>query len=166
MKQILLIFVSILAFQNIYSQNSDSRLDFLVFPNKEKSQIIQANNFITLTNGLVKRSFFIGPNLVCMDYQNLSNQQQLIRAIQPEAKITINGISYHIGGLHGQKERAYLLPEWLSNFTSEAKDFQFMGLEKKTELHLFSGKIPHGQAISNKLQENILFYILAQIYLN
>ncbi len=104
MKQILLIFVSILAFQNIYSQNSDSQLDFLVFPNKEKSQIIQANNFITLTNGLVKRSFFIGPNLVCMDYQNLSNQQQLIRAIQPEAKITINGISYHIGGLYGQKK--------------------------------------------------------------
>lgn len=72
-----------------------------------KATISKEGAYITLNNGLTKRTFFIGPNLACIDYTNLSNGQQLLRSIEPEAKIVINGIEYPIGGLVGQSEKAY-----------------------------------------------------------
>jgi hypothetical protein len=70
--------------------------DWLVTPVAEKAAIYKSSdaNDIILYNGLVKRSFRLQPNLPCIDYKNMSNGQQLLRAIKPEAEITINGISY------------------------------------------------------------------------
>ncbi|MHA8051567.1 alpha-galactosidase [Aquirufa sp. ROCK-SH2] len=140
MKPILLFFISLFTFYDISGQNLDPTNDFLIHPNKELSKIISSKNEIILENGLVRRKFHLGANLVCVDYQNLSNQQQLLRAIQPEAKITINGISYQIGGLHGQKERAYFLPEWTKDLTSQKSDFQFIGFESKDKTPFINWK--------------------------
>ncbi|MES2645871.1 MAG: alpha-galactosidase [Bacteroidota bacterium] len=84
---------------------------------------------IILNNGLVKRTFRLLPNVVCTDYKNLSTGQQLLRALKPEAIVTINEKTYNIGGLYGQKEKAYLLPEWLDTFRSDKNDFQFIDYE-------------------------------------
>jgi len=86
---------------------------------------------ITLNNGLVKRTFRLNPNLVCTDYTNLVNGQQLLRSVKPEARLTINGKNYNVGGLIGQKENAYLLPEWIDNFRAGKNDFQFKRFEIK-----------------------------------
>ena len=83
------------------------------------------NKEIILDNGLLKRSFRIQPNLACIDFRNLSSGEQLLRAVNPEAKLTIDGKTYNIGGLYGQKEKAYLRKEWIDNFTSNSEDFQF-----------------------------------------
>lgn len=80
---------------------------------------------LVATNGLVRRSFRLVPNLVCYDYANLSNNQQLIRTIKEEARITINGHSYKIGGAAGVKELAYFLPEWLPNLTVPDSNFRY-----------------------------------------
>ena len=130
MKPILTLLFYISTFYALNAQYSNAKMDFLVYPNPEKSSITETDREITLENGLVRRTFYKGANLVCFDFQNLTNQQQLIRAIQAEAKVSINGISYQIGGLHGQKERAYLLPKWLADFTSQKEDFHFIGLDK------------------------------------
>ncbi len=37
------------------------------------------------------------------DYKNIANGQQLLRAVRPEAWLTINGKEYNVGGLYGQK---------------------------------------------------------------
>lgn len=79
---------------------------------------------IIFYNGLIKRSFALLPDFTCIDFTNLSNHQQLIRAVQPEAKIIIDGIAYNVGGSKGQKEKAYLLPSSIKEFTS-FNDFQF-----------------------------------------
>jgi hypothetical protein len=84
---------------------------------------------ITLYNGLVRRTFRLSPNAACIDYKNMMNGQQLLRAVSPEARITINGKEYNVGGLYGQKEKAYLLPEWINNFTAGEADFQFAKYE-------------------------------------
>lgn len=131
MKPIYLILLCISCINVLQAQYSDPKKDYLVYPNLENSKIFENEKYIILDNGLVRRTFYKGPNLVCTDYLNLTNQQQLLRAIQAEAKITINGKSYEIGGLHGQKERAYLLPQWLGNFTSHEEDFQFIGWDKQ-----------------------------------
>lgn len=78
---------------------------------------------LALTNGLVKRVFRLQPNVACISYQNLSNGQQLLRAVKPEAVLVIDGNKYNVGGLYGQKEQAYLKPEWVDKFTSNENDF-------------------------------------------
>ncbi len=99
------------------------KTDWLVTPFTQKAEVHIAGKDIVLTNGLVQRSFRITPNVACYDYTNLSNSQQLIRAVKPEAKIVIDGITYNIGGLQGQKENAYLLPAWLDSMQKGAADF-------------------------------------------
>jgi len=88
-------------------------------------QLSENKKDLVLTNGLVKRIFRTKPNLACTGYENLSNGQQLLRAIKPEAVLIIDGKKFNIGGLHGQKENGYLMPEWIDAFTSGENDFQF-----------------------------------------
>ncbi len=105
--------------------------DWLLSPVSTKAQVYQGTNNkdIILYNGLVKRTFRLYPNVVCTDYKNIITGQQLLRAVMPEAVVNINGNDYNIGGLYGQKEKAYLLPKWLDGFTKDDNDFQFVRYE-------------------------------------
>lgn len=84
---------------------------------------------IVLYNGLVKRSFRLSPNVACIEYLNLVTGQQLLRAVKPEAVVKINGREYSIGGLYGQKEKAYLLNGWVDRMQAGSEDFQFKDYE-------------------------------------
>jgi len=102
--------------------------DWLVNKPGRESEVLynEKNKEITLYNGLVKRTFRVLPNAACIDYKNMMNGQQLLRAISPEARLTIDGKEFHVGGLHGQKEKAYLLTQWVDSFTNSENDFQFI----------------------------------------
>src|SRR5262245_34811718 len=78
--------------------------DWLIKKPTRKAEVIyrKDENELILYNGLVKRSFRLLPNASCIDYRNMINGQQLLRAISPEARLTIDGKEYNIGGLHGQ----------------------------------------------------------------
>ncbi len=104
--------------------------DWLIKPVTVKAAVYKSadGKDIILYNGLLKRTFRITPNVACTDYKNLSNGQQLLRAVKAEARVTINDKDYNIGGLYGQKENAYLLPEWVDSFTNNKNDFQFQSL--------------------------------------
>ena len=110
-----------------YSQSltPNDKLDWLIHPFDKKAQIAVKEKFVVMDNGLVRRSFYKGPNLVCFDYTNLSNNQQLIRAVKPEARLILDGKPYDVGGMIGQKENAYFLPEWLPQLHSGKTDFIF-----------------------------------------
>jgi len=99
--------------------------DWLIAPNKEKAMIYQDGKTLILNNGLSKRIFLLGPNLACIQYTNLTNGQELIRSIEPEAKLVINNHNYNVGGLHGQKEKAYLNLEVEKNLYQNDADFIF-----------------------------------------
>ncbi|MGX5817843.1 alpha-galactosidase [Chitinophaga lutea] len=88
--------------------------------------VTERNGVITIGNGLVSRSFRIAANLVCTDYRNLSSGEQLLRAVRPEARLTLNGRAYNVGGLQGQKQQAYLLPEWVPAMTAGSEDFKYV----------------------------------------
>ena len=102
--------------------------DWLVTRVKEPAAVYQSNKGkdIVLYNGLVKRVFRVAPNIACIDYSNGSNGQQLLRAVAAEAAVFIDGKEYNIGGLYGQREKAYLLPEWVDNFKDSSADFHFV----------------------------------------
>ena len=162
-----LLFISLLPFYG-YSQqlpvwNSGydklAENDWLVKPVKQKANIYQTSDKknIILYNGLVKRVFRISPNVACIDFKNMSNGQQLLRAIKPEARITINNFTYNIGGLYGQTENAYLLPEWIDSFQADKNDFKIVKFELsglkpflhwKTNTWTFNGSQPTGKTIS------------------
>lgn len=107
---------------------STKRNDWLIKKTNEKADLYRSEDSknIIFTNGLIKRSFRIKPNVACIDFNNLSNGEQLLRAINPEARLRINGKDYNIGGLYGQTEKAYLKNEWIDGFKSNRDDFQFM----------------------------------------
>jgi hypothetical protein len=69
--------------------------------------------------------------LACYDYFNQSTQQQLIRSVKPEARVTINGKVYQVGGLQGQKENAYLKKEWVKDLKKGTSDFVYQSFEVK-----------------------------------
>ncbi|ASZ11057.1 alpha-galactosidase [Chitinophaga pendula] len=105
---------------------AQQQTDWMINPRPFKAAISRSGNKITMTNGLLKRSFYIGANLACFDFQNLSTGEQLIRAVKPEARLTINGKDYNVGGLYGQPQQAYLLPVWLDSMTAGTEDFRYI----------------------------------------
>ena len=98
--------------------------DWLINTPKEKAGVYLSfdKKNIILYNGLIRRTFRISPNIVCYDFRNMSSGQELIRAIEPEAIVTIDGKPYSVGGLHGQQEKAFFMPEWLDTFSKAPDD--------------------------------------------
>ena len=123
----LLVVIFIPSFMNGQTVKDKQSNDWLVNGKGYTAKILLSENKkdIVLTNGLVKRVFRTKPNLACTGYENLSNGQQLLRAIKPEAILTIDGKKFNVGGLHGQKENAYLMTQWIDAFISSEDDFQF-----------------------------------------
>lgn len=102
--------------------------DWLVRQVGMKAQVFSSTDGkdIILYNGLLKRVFRITPNLACTSYQNLNNGRELLRSVKAEARLTINGHDYNVGGLSGQRENAYLAPAELNGLKAGANDFQFV----------------------------------------
>jgi hypothetical protein len=89
---------------------------------------------ITLSNGLIRRTFRLQPNAATVAFDNLMTGASILRGVKPEAAVEIDGRRFNIGGLLGQVEYACLRPEWVDSFTSDPNAFQFVGYEVgKTE---------------------------------
>lgn len=116
--------------------------DWLVKPviNRAEVYLSQDKKNLILFNGLVKRVFRITPNAACIDYTNMINGQQLLRAIKPEAQIILDGKTYDIGGLKGQQEKAYLLPDWVDGFEVGKNDFQYVEYKVTELIHFVNWK--------------------------
>lgn len=84
---------------------------------------------LILSNGLIRRTFRLAPNGATVGFDQLTQGQALLRGVKPEAQITVNGVSYEVGGLKGQPNYAFLRPEWLDTLSTSAEAFQFAGYE-------------------------------------
>lgn len=84
---------------------------------------------LILDNGLVRRKWRIAPNGACVGYDNLMSGQTMLRSVRPEARVTIDGVAYDVGGLTGQPNHAYLTPGWLDAMEADPKAMQLVGFE-------------------------------------
>ena len=84
-------------------------------------------NEITLANGLIRRVIRSTPNAVTVALDNLMTGATVMRAIRPEANVSIDGINYPVGGLTGQPNLAYFTPDWLDHLTSLPDALQLVG---------------------------------------
>ncbi|MDF2516601.1 MAG: alpha-galactosidase [Sphingobacterium sp.] len=126
--KLIILALAMIATEHGFAQKKEHKTQDWLISNAApyQSRIAVAGQDIVLDNGLVRRSFRISPNAFCYDYTNLTTGQQLIRAVQPEAQLQLNGKWYNVGGVDGQKERAYLRPEWMPCFTANANDFSYV----------------------------------------
>ncbi len=108
--------------------------DWLLDPSPYTSGVYKTdnNNEIALSNGLIRRTFRIAPNAATVGFDNLVTGEAILRGVKPEALIEIDGRSYEIGGLKGQPNYAYLLPEWVDELKADPEAFQFAGFEVGT----------------------------------
>ncbi len=103
--------------------------DWLISSPGIKSEIYQDDKEVILTNGLISRTIRIIPNAATVGLKNLKTGEEFIRSVKPEAMVSIDGKSYPVGGLAGQKEHGYLKKEWLNDMTSLENAFVFRELE-------------------------------------
>jgi hypothetical protein len=84
---------------------------------------------IEMSNGLIRRTWRLGPNAATVALDNLTNRQALVRAVRPEAIVKLDGRDYAVGGLLGQPDHAYLRRDWLDRMTADPGAFRCTGFE-------------------------------------
>ncbi len=107
-----------------------AQVDWLIeHPAVNASVAVGDNKEVILSNGLISRTLRLSPNAATVSLKNLVTGEEYIRSVKPEALVSLNGTSYPVGGLTGQKEHAYLKREWLDDMKSPENSFQFRELE-------------------------------------
>ena len=119
-----LFFLSCTLIQFVSAQSLPEK-DWLVTPLRAPVNIDTSAGRLTISNGLLRRSFLLQPNISCVDFSNLTTGQQLLRSIEPEARLVINGSTYQVGGARGQSEKAYWTHKAADRLASSDSDFYF-----------------------------------------
>lgn len=82
---------------------------------------------LTLANGLIRRTWRLPANAACWSCRNLASDTEFVRAVCPEAILTIAGHPYPVGGLVGAPEYGFIDPAWLREMKPEAEALRFAG---------------------------------------
>ncbi len=104
--------------------------DWLIDPSGYKAAVRQEDDRIVLWNGLVSRTIMLKPGGATISFRNLATGNELLRAVKPEAVITVNGKELKVGGLSGQPVMNYLSEEWLASMKADpASAFTLKGFK-------------------------------------
>jgi hypothetical protein len=117
-------------------------VDWLIDPAPFKTQIheFKAKQELVLENGLVRRTLRLSPNLATVDFSNLTTGEQLLRAVGPEARVTLGGVEYAVGGLEGQPIQNYLKADWVDSLHANPNAYQFVAWKEEPMLARFPWK--------------------------
>ncbi|MGE5296243.1 MAG: alpha-galactosidase [Solirubrobacterales bacterium] len=131
--------------------SADSRMpDWLVTPvdTPVTAAVTASGKELFLSNGLIQRIFRLQLNAATIAYDNLMTGESMLRGVKPEAAVVIDGREFHVGGLTGQIEYAYLRPEWIDSFTADPNAFQFVDYEVgKTEARFAWNRKRYSEAL-------------------
>ena len=90
------------------------------------------NGNIELTNGLISRQFSLQPGFATVDLYSYAKKSSLIRAIQPEAIVIIDGVHYNVGGFQANMSRSYLNRSMLETVSkADPNAFEYVSYETK-----------------------------------
>ena len=62
---------------------------------------------LTLTNGLLNRTFLLEPDFGTIDFVSSSKKSRVLRALTQEAVVSLDGVRYFIGGLQMGANETY-----------------------------------------------------------
>ncbi len=102
--------------------------DWLLASKPAPARLVQspATNAISLENGLIRRTYRLAPDGATVGLDNLMTGVSLLRAVKPEASVTIDGREYPVGGLTGQPDHAYLQPAWIDQLRPNSNAFHLV----------------------------------------
>ncbi len=105
--------------------------DWLIDPTSFKARVIKSQDGreVELNNGLLRRVIRIQPNAATVALDNLVSGESLLRGVKPEAIVEIDGKRVEIGGLKGQRNYAFLRPEWIGELRADPAAFRFVSYE-------------------------------------
>ena len=108
---------------------SPARSDWMVNPTPYKASVSESKEprELILDNGLARRVIRLSPNAATVSLKNLVSGEEMIRAVSPEARVTLNGTAFAVGGLDGQKIQNYLKAEWVDEMRDNPADYHFTG---------------------------------------
>jgi hypothetical protein len=95
---------------------------------------------LALDNGLVRRTIRVADGCATTALDDLTSGRSLLRAVGPEALVTIDGVEHRIGGLVGQPNRAFLLPGWLAAMSADPDALRLTGIETGVTVERFPWK--------------------------
>lgn len=92
------------------------------------------NRHLVLENGLIRRILALHPDpagtgLATVGLDSLMTGASILRAVQPEALLRIDGQDLVIGGLAGQPNQAFLTHEWQAALTPPPTAWRLAGYE-------------------------------------
>ncbi len=116
--------------------------DWLIKTPTETATIFRntAGNELILSNGIIARTLRLSPNAATISLKVLQKQQEHIRAVKPEAIVSVNGFTLNVGGLTGQPNLAFLYPDWLDELKADPLAFKFTGFKIGTPKKRFDWK--------------------------
>jgi hypothetical protein len=108
-------------------QARGAAVDWLVNPTPYKAQVVfdKAAGTLSLENGLARRTLQLTPNVATVELKNLTSGEHLLRAIGPEARVTIDGVQFPVGGLDGQPVKNYIKADWLGTLRADPNAYHF-----------------------------------------
>jgi hypothetical protein len=103
--------------------------DWLLDPSPYRAQVRSQpdGHEIELNNGLLRRVIRLHPNAASVALDNLVTGESLLRGVKPEAVVVLDGQRFEVGGLKGQRNYAFLRPEWVGQLQTDPTAFQFTG---------------------------------------
>jgi hypothetical protein len=102
-------------------------VDWLVHPEGFRASVQEdmLRHELVIENGLVRRVLRLTPNAATVALDNVETGETLPRAVGPEARVTLDGQEYAIGGLIGQPIANYLRPEWIDRLQEDPAAYRF-----------------------------------------
>ncbi len=109
---------------------ADPSQDWLIHPITTPTTVLKdGENSLVLTNGLLLRRWRIAPDVATTHLTLLTNNDNYLRGVKPEAELVMDGDTVRTGGLLGQPEYGYLLPEWLDTMRADPAAFHCVDFE-------------------------------------
>ena len=112
------ILVILCALQVQYSLALNLQKDWLIDGSSYQAKVTTTDKELCLSNGLLSRTFILSPNVATIAFDNLMNGNAELRAIRPEAVLTINGMEYPVGGLYKQPVQNFLNNDFIEDMIS------------------------------------------------
>jgi hypothetical protein len=118
------------------------RPDWLLGGSLPRTQVYRSRDGseVILANGLIQRRLRLTPNGATVGLDDLRSGQHFLRAVKPEARITLDGKAYTVGGLLGQRDLAYLAADWIPSLTNDPSSFQLESVELSDPVAPFGWK--------------------------
>ena len=120
--------------------------DWLLSSRNFVTQVTQDKDRITMTNGLVSRSWL--SDGACYSFREETQKAEFLRAVRPEASVTIDGHLYQVGGLEPAADQAYIDPAHLMTAKPLAGAFELSSISRAPYLPLIAHpKNPTGKRL-------------------